>query len=86
MNNIDLQDTELLEQLKNLTIERLNAMPKNTSVVIGAHQHSIGELVEHVVKADELGRQIMNIQLEFLQDLATGEIYKDDNPRLATQA
>lgn len=72
-------DNELLEQIQKLTLERLKAMPSNTEIAIGSDRYSKRDLVTHVEKADELGRQIMTIQIEFLQDLASGEIYKDDH-------
>lgn len=79
MNEDLLQDKELLEQIKNLTLERLGSMPENTKLEIGDGQYSRSDLVEHVAMADELGKEIMEIQLEFLQDLASGELYKEDD-------
>ncbi|MBI3386048.1 hypothetical protein HY031_03115 [Candidatus Gottesmanbacteria bacterium] len=84
MSDDIFQDKNLLTELQKLTLERLKAMPKNTEVAIGSDQYSRDDLVRHVTDADELGQQIMEIQLEFLQDLASGEIYKDDSFSYAT--
>ena len=72
-------DKELLEQLKRLTLARLQIMPSDTELAIGSDRYTKSELVKHVSAADVLGRQMMSMQLEFLRDLASGEIYKDDN-------
>ncbi len=79
MNEQIFQDKNLLEQLKRLTLERLKAMPENTELAIGSDSYSKSDLITHVTATDELGKEIMSIQLEFLQDLASGEIYKDEN-------
>ncbi len=79
MNDQIFQDKDLLEQLKKLTIERLKAMPENTELAIGSDRYSKSDLITHVTAIDDLGKEIMSIQLVFLQDLASGEIYKDEN-------
>lgn len=79
-------DKKLLEELKNLTMERLKVMPDTTGVVIGSQEYSKADLLSHVSKADDLGKEIMTMQLEFLRDMASGEIYKDDNTYNQAQA
>lgn len=73
------EDKELLKQLKGLTLERLKVMPIDTELSIGSTQLSKLDLINAVKRGDKLGEEIMTIQLEFLQDLASGEIYKNDN-------
>lgn len=73
------ENKEILEKLKKLTLERIKVMPSNTEVVIGSDRYSKEDLIEHVNETDDLGKQIMIMHLEFLQDLSSGEIYKDDN-------
>lgn len=86
MNDKIFQDKDLLKELQKLTIERLKAMPENTEVAIGSDRYSRNDLMNHVSAADKLGKEIMSIQLEFLQDLASGEIYKDENSYNPPQA
>jgi len=86
MTNSIFQDKELLGKLQGLTVARLKTMPENTRVAIGSQQHSKSDLLGHVSKADELGKQIMIMQLEYLQALASGEIYKDDHTDHPAQA
>lgn len=73
------ENKEILEKLKKLTLERIKVMPSNTEVVIGSDRYSKEDLIEHVNETDDLGKQIMIMHLEFLQDLSSGAIYKDDN-------
>jgi hypothetical protein len=80
-NNADLfEDKELLKELQKLSVERLKVLSDNTEVAIGSSNYSKSDLIEHVQSADSVGKEIMAIQLEFLQDLASGEFYKNDNP------
>lgn len=83
---MDIQDKELMEELKKLTLARLKVMPSETEVAIGSRQYSKSDLINHVSKADEVGQELMEINLEFLQDLAKGEIYKDDDSSVAAEA
>ena len=43
------------------------------------------DLMGHVSEGDDLGKQIMVMQLEFLQDLASGAIYNDDTTHNASE-
>lgn len=50
-------------------------MPQDLEVAIGDSQLSKQELYEHVLQSDETGQEIMEAELEFLQDMASGAIY-----------
>ena len=63
------------EQLKKIVLARLNVMPKDVSVTIGSENLKREELVEHVRLEDEVGKQMIEMELEFLKDLASGAIY-----------
>jgi hypothetical protein len=80
------QDKALLKQLQKLTLERLRTMPDTTEVAIGSDLYSKTDLMDHVNEVDDLGKQIMTIQLDFLRDLASGEVYKDDFTHHASEA
>lgn len=85
MSDNYFQDKELLEQLKKLTVERLRVMPDTTEVAVGSDRYSKTDLMDHVSEGDDLGKQIMVMQLEFLQDLASGAIYNDDTTHNASE-
>ena len=62
--------------LKDLVIARIEAYSNDVGLIIGADKHySKSELVDNVKNETELGRQIIGIQLEYLQDIIKGNIY-----------
>jgi len=71
-------DDEGKEQLKEIVLARLNVMPTDVSVTIGSQDITKEQLVEHVKSEDEIGKQMMEMELEFLQDLASGAIYGNE--------
>jgi hypothetical protein len=71
-------DKEGKEQLKEIVLARLNIMPPDVSVNIGSKDITKKQLVESVKSEDEVGRQMMAMELEFLQDLASGAVYKNE--------
>lgn len=62
-------------KLKELVLARLNVMPQDISISIGDKNLDKKALSEHVESEDEIGKQMMEMDLEFLQDLASGAIY-----------
>lgn len=78
-NIISAEDQQLKEDIKNLTIERLKASSEDMQISIGGEENlSKGELIESVTRGDEIGQEIMDIQVEFLRDMAEGKIYQDE--------
>lgn len=69
------QDADLKEQLKKLVLERVGAMPDSMNLAVGAAELSKSDLLEHIRQEDEIGRQFMEMDLEFLRDLASGAVY-----------
>lgn len=76
-NRLNL-DKEGKEQLKEIVLARLNVMPVDVSVTIGSKDITKEQLVEHVKSEDEVGKQMMEMELEFLQDLASGVVYGNE--------
>ncbi len=66
------------DTIKQLVEERLKALPVDVAVSIGDATYSKDDLISHVQKDDEIGRQISNIQINFLQDLAKGSLYGEN--------
>ena len=67
------------DQLRELVVARLSAIPQNLQMAVGSSQYTIKELVESVQKGDEVGKQIVAMQVQYLKDLASGEMYKGLN-------
>ena len=76
--NLALNEEEK-EQLKQLVLARLSVMPDGIRLSIGgSNDLTKGELIEYVKSEDEIGKQFMSMELEFLQDLASGAIYGNE--------
>lgn len=73
--SINKIDPEILEELKKLTKARVMAMSKNVRISIGSVNFSQEEILEHVQNEDAIGQEVMELQLDFLKDLASGSLY-----------
>jgi len=61
------------EEIKKLVIARLEAIPKDKKISIGSHgEFSKENLIEEVKSGSEVGRKIIEIELEFLRALKKG--------------
>ena len=70
------QDEELSRQLKMLVLERISIMPENMRLAIGTTEISKKDIVQHIEAEDDLGKQMIEMELEYLRDLASGAIYQ----------
>jgi len=64
------------EQLQKLVIARLSAIPKDLEIAVGNSKYTISDLQRFVRENNEIGKQLMETQLEYLRSMASGEIYK----------
>lgn len=76
-NNIIVNE-DISQKLRELVLERLKRMPEDMEMSIGDLDYSKTELLNHVSEGDEIGKEVVNMQIEFLQDLASGSIYTDE--------
>ena len=67
------------EELKQLVVERLKALPAGLKMSIGSDGiFSAKELIERVESGDRIGAKIMQVQLAFLRSLKSGVLLQDD--------
>jgi hypothetical protein len=71
-------DPQAVNDLKQIVLARMGAMPDTVSMAIGSEEFAKGDLIAHINKQDDLGTQVMEMELEFLQDLASGAIYQNE--------
>ncbi len=65
--------TPISEDIKELVIARLDVMPSNKKISIGSFgEFSKDELIFHVKKEDEIGRKMVEVELEFLRAIKDG--------------
>lgn len=65
------------KDVKILVIERIKAS-SNLSIFIGNDNYSKEDLVQSIESENELGREIVEIQLDYLRDMASGAIYSSN--------
>lgn len=61
------------DSFKKLVIARLDVLPPNRKISIGAYgSFSKDELIERINRDDEVGQKIIEIEMNFLQSLKKG--------------
>ncbi len=64
---------QIPENIKALVIARLETLPPNRKISIGSYgEFTKSELIEHVKREDEIGKKIVEIELEFLRAMKKG--------------
>ncbi len=69
---------ELKEQFKKLVLERVNVMPDTLRMAVGSVNLTREDIAGHVREEDEIGKQVMEMELEFLRDLGSGAVYVNE--------
>lgn len=63
-------------EIRRLVVERLKKLPSGKQVSIGSDgSFTQDELIERVQSGDAIGEKIIEIELEFLQALKSGEFF-----------
>ncbi len=78
-DNIDFNnlDKETLEKMKKLVLARLKASSDELTISIGSTEYSKEDMLKSVEDIDELGKEIIQAQIEYLRDMASGAIYNE---------
>jgi len=68
------------EQVKELVIARLDAMPSNYKLSIGSSgTFTIQQLIQSVKADDQVGKQVVAMQLNFIKALTSGKLIETLN-------
>lgn len=66
------------QEIRNLVIERLKSISDESSLMIGGDKKlTKTEMIESVKNNDEIGKKIIDMQMTYLRDLASGEFMKN---------
>lgn len=66
------------QEIRNLVIERLKSISDESSLMIGGEKKlTKSEMIESVKNNDEIGRKIVDMQMTYIRDLASGEFMKN---------
>ena len=69
------------EDILNLVVARLEAMPSNVEISIGGGgSFTVKELIEKVTKGDEVGQKIVEMHLNYLRSLGNLPTPKNNDP------
>lgn len=74
------------EDVRQLVIARLKASSSGLKISIGGEgTFSKEDLIKRVEAGDEIGQKVIDIQMEYLRDLASGKIYQDEETPFTSQ-
>ena len=75
------EETEINDKIKELVIARIDAkMPSNLKISIGSSGSlSKEEMIDHVRKGDEEGKQIVKMHLNFIKAVTSGHFVREVN-------
>lgn len=66
-------NSRIQEDIKELVIVRLESLHSNKKISIGSYgEFTRDQLIERVKKEDDVGRKIVEVELEFLRALKEG--------------
>lgn len=67
---------EVEREIKNLVIARLKTLPDDKSISVGSEgDFTKEELVKHVEEDDEIGKKIVEAEMNFLRAFKEGSLY-----------
>lgn len=77
-NGIDFTkvDSETLREMQKLVLARLEASSDEFTISVGSTEYTKKEMMESVKEVNELGKEIIEAQIEYLRDMAQGAIYE----------
>jgi hypothetical protein len=66
------------KEMRKLVLARLQAASDDLRISIGSTNYNKKQLLKKVQAGDKIGQEIINIQIEYLRDMAKGAIYKNE--------
>ena len=68
---------EITQEAKELVIARLLLLPSGKKISIGSYgDFTKEELIENINKGNEVGKKIIEIEMDFLKALKKGDLYE----------
>lgn len=80
MENSNHSDKKISDEIVDLVIARLETIPSNIAISIGHEGNfSISELIKRVHARDEIGKKMIEMQLQYIRSLKDYSSSKDDS-------
>lgn len=76
--NLHNIDSKLLEEMKKIVVERIRTSSDDLVITIGDKEYDKKQTLESIEKGDEIGLEIIDTQMEFLRDMASGRFYEQN--------
>lgn len=73
-----LTEKEIHKEARKLVIARIRAASDDLRVCIGSTEYTKEQLLENLEEDSAISKEIIKMQMEFLRDIAQGEIYEDE--------
>lgn len=78
-DHLPSKDKELQEEMRQLVIARIKAASSDLRISIGSTEYTKKDLLKSLEEGDGIGQEIIDIQMEYLRDMAEGAIYKEED-------
>ncbi len=62
---------------RDLVYERIFILPNDYTLSIGADEYDKEELLKGIKEGNEIGNEIIDLQLDYLRDMAAGAFYNE---------
>lgn len=76
--NLHNVDPKLLEEMKKIVVERIRTSSDDLVITIGDKEYDKKQTLKSIEKGDEIGLEIIDTQMEFLRDMASGRFYEQN--------
>lgn len=76
--DMDKLDADLKEQLRQITIARIRTISSGTKISLGSEDYTAEDLINHVEKDDQIGKDMVQMNWQYLKDLAAGTLYDNE--------
>ena len=65
------------EDMKKIVIARINTLSDDLGIIVGNKKYTKKEILDSVEKENETGQEFIEMQIEYLRDMASGAIYEN---------
>lgn len=77
MNSQEItEDSDLQKYIKELVVARINALSDELEISVGGENITKEEILKSIDEGNELGQEVIEMQLKFIRDMAEGKIYQ----------
>ena len=71
-----MKSDDLQKYIKELVVARINALSDELEISVGGENITKEEILKSVTEGNELGQEVIEMQLKFLRDMAEGKLYQ----------